>query len=169
MPSNTPSAQQLFQAFHQSLGHLRSTLLALDVETIARRSGFLRRCPRKIPMGDLALALLAVGTESVLSLERVAHWVSLIAGTSYSKQAFHKRLGPQIEPFLAELAATLFGSFSARSAPGQHHPSLAGPIGQSLSRGGPRPPQKASHPQDTVRGRFASRGRGPTISVGLPA
>jgi Transposase DDE domain len=113
MPAHTPSAKQLFQAFDRSLEHLRSTLLALDVETIARRSGFLRRCPRKISMSDLVLALLAVGAESVLSLERVAHWVSLVAGTSYSKQAFHKRLGPTIEPFLAELAATLFGSFLA--------------------------------------------------------
>lgn len=113
MPPHTPSAKQLLQAFHQSLERLRSTLLALDVEAIARRSGFLRRRPRKISMGDLALALLAVGTESVLSLERVAQWVSLAAGTAYSKQAFHKRLGPPLEPFLAELAATLLGSFLA--------------------------------------------------------
>ena len=33
------------------------------------------------------------------------------AKTSYSKQAFHKRLRPEIEPFLGQLAVALFGSF----------------------------------------------------------
>jgi hypothetical protein len=111
MPHHTPSPKPLLVSLHQSLERLRSTLMALDVEAIARRSGFLRRRPRKVPMTDLALALIAAGTESTLSLERVAHWIGLAANTSYSKQAFHKRLGPQVEPFLAGLAASLFGSF----------------------------------------------------------
>ena len=111
MPHNTPSSKQLWRSFQQSLEHLRSTLLALDIQAMARRSGFLRRRPRKIPMVDLALALVVAGTESILSLERVAHWISLAAKTSYSKQAFHKRLRPEIEPFLGQLAVALFGSF----------------------------------------------------------
>jgi Transposase DDE domain len=110
MPSPTPAAKQLLNGFAHSLDRLRSALRRLDVEAIARRSGFLRRRPRKIPMVDLALALMAAGAESVLSLERVAHWIGLAAHTSYSKQAFHKRLGPQIEPFLAEVTAGLFQS-----------------------------------------------------------
>jgi hypothetical protein len=109
MPS--PSAQPLLRSFERSLQRLRSALLALDIEAIARRSGFLRRRPRKIPMADLALALVAVGAEAVLSLERVAHWIGLAAHTSYSKQAFHKRLRHPIEPFLAEVACALFASF----------------------------------------------------------
>jgi hypothetical protein len=111
MPYQIPSAGQLLRSFQQSLERARATLLTLEVEAIARRSGFLRRRPRKISMGDLALALMAVGAESVLSLERVAHWIGLAAHTSYSKQAFHQRLGPEVEPFLAGLAAALFGSF----------------------------------------------------------
>jgi hypothetical protein len=111
MPSNIPSSQQLSRSFHQSLERLRATLLALDIQAMARRSGFLRRRPRKIPMADLALALVAAGSESILSLERVAHWIGLASKTSYSKQAFHKRLRPQVEPFLGQLAVSLFGSF----------------------------------------------------------
>jgi hypothetical protein len=111
MPQNIPSASSLFRAFHQSLDQARATLRALPVEAMARRGGFLRRTPRKISMADLALGLVAVGAEAVLSLERAAHWIGLAANTSYSKQALDKRLGPQVEPFLAELAAALFGSF----------------------------------------------------------
>jgi hypothetical protein len=111
MPLNTPSSPQLLRSFQHSLERLRSTLLALDIQAMARQSGFLRRRHRKIPMADLALALVAAGTESILSLDRVAHWIGLASQTSYSKQAFHKRLRPQIEPFLGQLAASLFGSF----------------------------------------------------------
>jgi hypothetical protein len=110
MPSLTPSPKRLLHAFHQSLAGLRATLISLDTEAIARRTGFLRRSPRKVPMADLALALVAAGTESILSLERLAHLVGLAAGTSYSKQALHKRLRPTVEPFLAQVAVALFGS-----------------------------------------------------------
>ena len=111
MPSTFPAAKPLLRSFQRSLQHLRPALRALDVEAIARRSGFLRRRPRKVPMADLATALVAAGSEAVLSLERVAHWIGLAARTTYSKQALHKRLRPQIEPFLAELSSALFASF----------------------------------------------------------
>jgi hypothetical protein len=111
MPSKTPAPWPLFHSFQHSLERARAALLTLEVEAIARRTGFLRRRPRKIAMGDLALALVAAGAESVLSLERVAHWIGLAARTSYSKQAFHQRLGPAVEPFLAGLAAARFGTF----------------------------------------------------------
>jgi len=113
MPSPSSSINPLFNTFAHCLERLRSSLGALDVEALARRSGFLHRRPRKVPMADLAIAVVAAGAETLLSLERVAHWIGLAAHTSYSKQAFHKRLGPSIEPFLCELTTHLFGSFVA--------------------------------------------------------
>jgi hypothetical protein len=92
-----------FQSLRQQLKH------ELDVEALARQSGFLRRNPRKIPMADLLVALLALAAESFLTLERVASVVALAAQLSYSKQALHKRLTPAIERFLAQTATALFG------------------------------------------------------------
>ena len=87
----------------QPLLQLRRSLATLDVEALARRSGFLRRRPRKIPMPDLLLAFCALAWESVLSLERIAAVIGLAAGCSYSKQAFHQRLSKNIETFLGEV------------------------------------------------------------------
>jgi hypothetical protein len=81
----------------------------LDVEALARSSGFLRRCPRKIPMTEFLLALVALAGEAFLTLERVASIIALAAQLSYSKQALHKRLTPAIERFLAQSATALFG------------------------------------------------------------
>jgi hypothetical protein len=81
----------------------------LDAEALARHSGFLRRCPRKIPIADLLLALVGLAAESFLTLQRVASIISLVTHLSYSKQALHKRLTPAIERFLAQVATALFG------------------------------------------------------------
>jgi hypothetical protein len=81
----------------------------IDVDTVARQSGFLHRCPRKIPMADFLVALLALAAECFLTLERVASIMALESGLAYSKQALHKRLTPAIERFLAQTATCLFG------------------------------------------------------------
>jgi hypothetical protein len=97
----------------QPLLHLRSCLASLDVEALARRSGFLRRRPRKIPIADLLLAFCALGPESVLSLERIAAVIGLAAHCRYSKQALHQRLSKTMEHFLSAVALALFGQMSA--------------------------------------------------------
>ncbi len=108
--------RNLRQVLHDELHQLRQQLQNLDAETLARNSGFLRRCPRKIPMTDFLLALVALAAESCLSLERVASVIALAAHLSYSKQALHKRLTPAIERFLAQTATALFGQLpEARS------------------------------------------------------
>jgi hypothetical protein len=81
----------------------------LDADALARSSGFLRRCPRKLPMADFLLVLVALAAESFLTLERVASVIVLATRLSYSKQALHKRLTPAIEHFLAQAASALFG------------------------------------------------------------
>ena len=108
-----PHSQSTQLTLVQPLLQLRSSLATLDLDTLARRSGFLRRRPRKIPMPDLLLAFCALAWESVLSLERIAAVIGLAAGCSYSKQAFHQRLSKNIETFLGEVAAALFGQMSA--------------------------------------------------------
>jgi hypothetical protein len=86
--------------------HLREDIKA---EALARQAGFLRRTPRKIPMADFLVALLALAAESFLTLERAASIIALAAELSYSKQALHKRLTPAIEGFVAQAATALFG------------------------------------------------------------
>jgi Transposase DDE domain len=103
------SSNLFFQSVCENLTHLRSALAAVDCEGLARQSGFVRRLPRKIPIPKFVLALSALAAETVLSLERIAAVISLAAETPYSKQALHKRLGAQMEGFLAQVSAALFG------------------------------------------------------------
>ena len=106
-------SNSLFGFIEQNLHHLRSALADLDSESLARQSGFLHRTPRKIPIPKFVLALAALAAETTLSLERIAAVISLAAQTAYSKQALHQRLSPQLELFLAQVAAALFGQLVA--------------------------------------------------------
>jgi hypothetical protein len=90
------------------LRDLPARLAQLPAEALARAAGFLQRTPRKIPIPALLAALVALGAETVLSLERLAAVIGLAAHVSYSKQAFHERLSPQIEGFLTSVATALF-------------------------------------------------------------
>lgn len=89
-----------------------SKLQDLDVESLARQSGFLERSPRKVPILNFVEALLAVAPESQLTLEHIASVIALAANTTYSKQALSQRLCHQIEPFLAGVITALFGQLS---------------------------------------------------------
>jgi len=102
---NSPSLQSLLQ---DNLQLLKTQLLQLDLAALARRAGFQQRLPRKIPIPSFVLALVALAAETVLSLERIALVIGLAAKTSYSKQAFHERLGPPLRDFLAQVATALF-------------------------------------------------------------
>jgi hypothetical protein len=109
----TISPQQLLD---RQCEHLRQELRRADVEGLARRAGFLRRCPRKIPMLDFLLALLAVAGESFLTLERLARVIALAAKQPYSKQALHKRLTSAVERFLGQVTTALFGQLPEAQA-----------------------------------------------------
>ena len=63
-------------------------LQSLDVEALARQSGFLERSPRKIPILKFVEGLLAVAPESGLTLEHIASVMALAANTTYSKKLF---------------------------------------------------------------------------------
>jgi len=108
MSTANPSASSLQSSLRANLQLLREHLLQLDLVAAARQTGFLRRLPRKIPVPSFVLALVALAAETVLSLERIAAVISLAAHTSYSKQAFHERLGPALQHFLAQVATSLF-------------------------------------------------------------
>jgi len=90
------------------LRDIRARLDQLPAESLARTAGFLKRTPRKIPVPALLAALVALGAETVLSLERIAAVIGLAAGVPYSKQAFHERLSSKIEEFLTRAATALF-------------------------------------------------------------
>jgi len=113
MPHSKDPKSLHYRTLIEPLTHLRAALARLDLEGLARRSGFLRRRPRKIPMLDLLLAFCALAWESTLSLERIASVIGLAARCSYSKQAFHQRLSKSIETFLADVAVGLFAQMSA--------------------------------------------------------
>lgn len=105
--TNTPSGQ-LRLALQHNLHHLQSQLQRTDLLSLARQTKFQQRASRKIPLLKLVLALVALAAETVLSLERVAAIIALAAEVSYSKQAFHERLGVKLERFLAQIATALF-------------------------------------------------------------
>ncbi len=109
----TISPQQLL---NRQCQQLRQELRLAEVESLARRSGFLRRCPRKIPMLDFLLALLAVAGESFLTLERLANVIALAAGQSYSKQALQKRLSCALDRFLGQVTTARFGQLPEAQA-----------------------------------------------------
>ena len=100
---STLSPDSVLKALFQDI---RYRLEQLPAESLARASGFLQRSPRKIPIPALLAALVALGSETVLSLERVAKVIGLAANCSYSKQAFHDRLSSKIEGFLTCVATS---------------------------------------------------------------
>jgi IS4 transposase len=102
---SNPSPDVVLATLFQTI---RAQLDQLPAETLARVAGFLKRTPRKIPIPALLAALVALGAETVLSLERIAAVIGLAAGVSYSKQSFHERLSAKIEEFLARAATALF-------------------------------------------------------------
>ena len=111
MKTSTPiqNPSDFFGALQQQFPVILAKLQGLDAEALARQSGFLKRCPRKIPMPCFLKALLALASETHLSLEQIASVIALAANTTYSKQALSQRLSQQIEPFLARVIAALFG------------------------------------------------------------
>jgi hypothetical protein len=109
---STPFSPSLAQTLAANLQIIRSQLTQLDAQTLARQSGFLKRQPRKIPLSDVLLALVALAAETTLCLERIAAVISLVARLSYTKQALHKRLNASVENFLAHVATALFGQLS---------------------------------------------------------
>jgi hypothetical protein len=92
-----------------NLQQIRAQLARLDAQALARQSGFLQRTPRKVPLPDFLLALVALAAEATLSLERIAAVIGLVARLTYTKQALHKRLSATVETFLAQAATALFG------------------------------------------------------------
>jgi len=102
----------LFDTLQQQLPVILSKLQDLDVETLARQSGFLERSPRKIPILPFLQGLLAVAAETHLTLEHTASVIGLAAHTTYSKQALSDRLCHPIESFLAQVITALFGQLS---------------------------------------------------------
>lgn len=87
---------------------IRRLLDQLPAESLARASGFLRRAPRKVPLPAFLAALIALGSETVLSLERIAKVIGLAASVAYSKQALQQRLNATIEGFLTSVATAWF-------------------------------------------------------------
>jgi hypothetical protein len=92
--------------------HLHTQLQRTDLEALARQTGFRQRSSRKIPIPKLVSALVALAAETVLSLERVAAVIGLAAGTTYSKQALHQRLGQSLQQFILQIAVTLLNQVS---------------------------------------------------------
>jgi hypothetical protein len=72
------------QTLQEQLPAATAKVLDLGTQALARRRGFLRRTPRKIPMPHFLQGLLALAPETDLSLERIASAIGLTfwAGSS---------------------------------------------------------------------------------------
>jgi hypothetical protein len=81
---------------------------AMDVEALARESGFQKRAQRKVGMRDFLVGMLAVAAHGRLTLERTAASIARCAGKTYSKQALSKRLDASIVRFLAAVFVRCF-------------------------------------------------------------
>jgi hypothetical protein len=125
---STLYSPSLAQTLAANLQQIRAQLAQLDAQALARQSGFLKRQPRKIPLTDFLLALVALAAEATLSLERITAVISLAARLTYTKQALHKRLNATVEGFLAQVATALFGQLSQ----GLRTQGLFGPFGRVL-------------------------------------
>jgi hypothetical protein len=106
---STPTTLSVTRTLTANLQQIRAQIARLDAQALARQSGFLQRTPRKIPVTDFLLALVALAAEATLSLERIAAVIGLVAHLTYTKQALHKRLNATVEHFLARVATALFG------------------------------------------------------------
>lgn len=111
-------ARTLAQEVLAHLSLLEAKLAELQLDDLARQTGFRRRQPRKISALAFLLGCLALSAESVLSLERIAAGIALAAKQSYSKQALHRRISPQLQRFVAETAAAFFGQLARTHAAG---------------------------------------------------
>ncbi len=86
----------VFQQIDEWIGEIEN----MDIETVARETGFQKRSQLNIDIKDLALGVLAMVSTGRLSGERVASSVARRARKRYSKQALHKRIGSCAGNFL---------------------------------------------------------------------
>jgi hypothetical protein len=80
----------------------------MDVQALARSSGFQKRTQRKISMRAMLVGMLALATTGHQSLERVAASIARCAKARYSKQALGKRLGSPVVGFMASVFVHCF-------------------------------------------------------------
>jgi hypothetical protein len=83
-------------------------LEGLDIEAVARASGFQKRAQRKVALRDILLGIVAVAAAGRLSFERVAASIARCANQKYSKQALHKRLDGSVVGFLTTVFIRCF-------------------------------------------------------------
>ena len=110
-------ARTLSQAVVTHWQLVRTRLAELDLQRLARQTGFWKRLPRKISPLAFLLGLLALSAETLLSLERMAAAIALAAKASYTKQALHQRLSPRLERFVVETAVAFFAQLARTQAP----------------------------------------------------
>jgi hypothetical protein len=80
----------------------------MNIEALARSSGFQKRTQRKISMRAMLMGMLALATTGHQSLERVAASIARCAKAKYSKQALGKRLGAPVVGFMASVFVHCF-------------------------------------------------------------
>jgi hypothetical protein len=96
----------------QQMSAAVAKLQEIDAQGLARKSGFLVRSERKIPMPKFLQGLLSAAATTDLSLEHLASLIGLAAQTSYTKQALSERLSHEIKPFLAQVVVAALGGLS---------------------------------------------------------
>jgi len=88
----------------------------MDVETLARQTGVIKRTPRKLSASGLLQVIIALSSGRAPTQEEIAAAASLLLDDSYSKEAVRKRLNNNVDVFLAAIIAAVFADMTKDSA-----------------------------------------------------
>ena len=92
-------------------------LSALPLYCLAKSSGLVLRRPRKLSLEAFLQSLLLALHQPSHSFQSWAAQLSALQEQLFSKQALHRRCGPQLVKFLELLLASVLGSFTRRACP----------------------------------------------------
>ena len=92
-------------------------LSCLPLHSLAKSSGFVRRCPRKLSLEAFLQSLLLALHQPSHSFQSWAAQLSALQEQLFSKQALHRRCGRRLVKFLELLLASVLGDFTRRDCP----------------------------------------------------
>jgi hypothetical protein len=92
-------------------------LSCLPLHSLAKSSGFVLRRPIKLSLQAFLQSLLLALHQPSHSFQSWAAQLSALQEQLFSKQALHRRCGPQLVKFLELLLASVLGSFTRPDCP----------------------------------------------------
>lgn len=91
---------------------LESALEPLDLDTLARRTGFRRRKPKKLPPLTFIQSCCLLLVEKKVSYRRWAILIGTLINQTYAKQSLFERMTPRAVRFVQSVVLSLVGQLS---------------------------------------------------------